>query len=43
MAVILVYIGENSISMLQSFIILAALPVSFVLIPTMWDLDLDCD
>lgn len=37
MAVILVYIGENSISMLQSFIILAALPVSFVLIPTMWD------
>jgi len=35
-AVILLYIGEGSVSALQSFIVVTAVPVSFILLPLIW-------
>ena len=37
MAIILLNIGEGSISKLQSFIVITALPVSVLLIPCLWE------
>jgi len=37
MAIILLNIGEGSISKLQSFIVITALPVSILLIPCLWE------
>jgi glycine betaine transporter len=35
-AAILLYIGNGSISALQSFIVVTAVPVSLLLLPTLW-------
>lgn len=35
-AVVLLYIGEGSIAALQSFIVVTAVPVSFILLPLIW-------
>ena len=37
MAVILISIGSGGISKLQSFIVVTAVPVSVVLLPSLWD------
>ena len=37
MAIILVVIGGGSIGKLQSFIVITAVPVSFILLPSLWD------
>lgn len=36
MAIILIYLGQSSITALQSFIIITAVPVSFILLPSLW-------
>jgi choline/carnitine/betaine transport len=36
MAALLIYIGAGGISALQSFIVVTAVPVSFVLLPSLW-------
>jgi len=36
MAALLISIGEGGISALQSFIVVTAVPVSFVLLPSLW-------
>jgi len=35
-ASVLLYLGEGSVSALQSFIVVTAVPVSFILLPTLW-------
>jgi choline/carnitine/betaine transport len=35
-AVVLLYIGEGSVEALQSFIVVTAVPVSFILLPLIW-------
>jgi choline-glycine betaine transporter len=37
MALILIYTGSGSIGKLQSFIVVTAVPVSLVLLPSLWD------
>jgi choline-glycine betaine transporter len=37
MALILISIGSGGISKLQSFIVVTAVPVSLVLLPSLWD------
>jgi choline-glycine betaine transporter len=37
MALILISLGEGSVSKLQSFIVVTAVPVSLILLPTLWD------
>ncbi len=37
LAIILISIGEGSISALQSFIVIAAVPVSLILLPPLWN------
>jgi choline-glycine betaine transporter len=37
MALILISIGAGGISKLQSFIVVTAVPVSLVLLPSLWD------
>ena len=36
LAMILVAVGSSSISALQSFIVITAVPVSIILLPTLW-------
>ena len=37
MALILIYSGSGGVSKLQSFIVVTAVPVSLVLLPSLWD------
>ena len=37
MAMILIYTGSGGIGKLQSFIVVTAVPVSLVLLPSLWD------
>ncbi len=37
MALILISIGSGGVSKLQSFIVITAVPVSLVLLPSIWD------
>ncbi|MQY42547.1 BCCT family transporter [Epibacterium sp. SM1969] len=37
MAVILISVGSGGVSKLQSFIVITAVPVSLILLPTLWD------
>ncbi|MCR8686988.1 BCCT family transporter [Campylobacter sp. 1569] len=37
LAIILISIGQGGISALQSFIVITAVPVSFILLPTLWN------
>lgn len=37
LAIILISIGEGGITALQSFIVITAVPVSFILLPTLWN------
>jgi len=37
MALILIYTGSGGVGKLQSFIVVTAVPVSLVLLPSLWD------
>ena len=37
MAMILIYTGSGGVGKLQSFIVVTAVPVSFILLPSLWD------
>ena len=37
MAIILIYTGAGGVGKLQSFIVVTAVPVSLVLLPSLWD------
>lgn len=37
MAVILISVGSGGVSKLQSFIVVTAVPVSLILLPSLWD------
>jgi choline-glycine betaine transporter len=37
MAVILITVGSGGVSALQSFIVVTAVPVSLILLPSLWD------
>ena len=37
MAMILIYTGSGGIGKLQSFIVVTAVPVSLILLPSLWD------
>ena len=36
-AIVLISLGEGGVSALQSFIVITAVPVSFVLLPSLWN------
>jgi choline-glycine betaine transporter len=37
MAIILISVGSGGVSKLQSFIVVTAVPVSLILLPSLWD------